>query len=828
MADERKGYSDDLDDEDLLARYTAAADDPDSLTFDGVMDDIDRYGIQRLINILEIGLDKFRGKQLLPVKVSSSLHAAVYNMCSISEGHALTTYEKLKVKVKEYLEGYVIPALDAKRDEHLLTEFKRRWEDHKIFTTWMRKMFQFMDKQMSTVGGTGKPCSTYVALELFKRLVFDSKKDKIVNVIQDLINRERNGEHVDRSLLRSVIELFVVMGCVGDLFHLMRTDTTERVSTRKDGHQQLTDMKEVIKYAQRKEAADSETYHQDFEVPFLKNTRHFYAAKAREWLAGDDTPAYLIKADESIQAEDLRVNAYLNESTRPLLLTAVEKELLRSHLHALLEKPGSGMAVLLRDNKLEDLNRMYRMFSRVPNGLQPMADVLQGFIKECGIVVITKREARLNADPEESKTAAVAGKKKKKAKKQDPTNDPEFVQELIKLQHKSTQLVVDQFANHTLFQKALKNAFEFLLDRESTEACSNAEVLCSYCDKVLKGKRGKEKLRNDEVEAALEAVACLFDYLKDKDTFAESYRQLLCKRLLGGKTVSRQAERLMLTKLKMRCGAALTQKMEGMFNNLETSKEAQAVYAAKWAKTGHSVEFGVTVLKTGFWPTFFNLKCTLPTVMSACTGHFVRDYTSLHSSRKLTWILTHGTATVRATYARGWKDINVTTLQAVVLLLFNEHKQLTFLELVKELGLQDQNAAEYTKRVIHTLSCAKGLHIISKTPKGMKVADTDVFTFNADFKHAKRNFNMPAPVLEQRRIKEKVESDRQHVIDATLVRIMKARKTLKHAELIAETLKQIKLFRPEPKPIKRRIASLIEREYLKRREGETGTYDYVA
>ena len=45
-------------------------------------------------------------------------------------------------------------------------------------------------------------------------------------------------------------------------------------------------------------------------------------------------------------------------------------------------------------------------------------------------------------------------------------------------------------------------------------------------------------------------------------------------------------------------------------------------------------------------------------------------------------------------------------------------------------------------------------------------------------------------------------------------------------DLVAETIKQITLFKPEVKLIKRRIASLIDREYIQRRDGEIGMYEY--
>ena len=47
-------------------------------------------------------------------------------------------------------------------------------------------------------------------------------------------------------------------------------------------------------------------------------------------------------------------------------------------------------------------------------------------------------------------------------------------------------------------------------------------------------------------------------------------------------------------------------------------------------------------------------------------------------------------------------------------------------------------------------------------------------------------------------------------------------------ELVTESLSQIRLFSAEPRMIKKRIESLIERQYIKRQDGNRGTYDYLA
>ena len=74
-----------------------------------------------------------------------------------------------------------------------------------------------------------------------------------------------------------------------------------------------------------------------------------------------------------------------------------------------------------------------------------------------------------------------------------------------------------------------------------------------------------------------------------------------------------------------------------------------------------------------------------------------------------------------------------------------------------------------------------------------------------------------------------VEEDRRHLLEAAIVRIMKARKMLSHNDLVAEVTKQLSgRFLPPPQFVKKRVESLIEREYLERDENDRRVYRYMA
>ena len=75
----------------------------------------------------------------------------------------------------------------------------------------------------------------------------------------------------------------------------------------------------------------------------------------------------------------------------------------------------------------------------------------------------------------------------------------------------------------------------------------------------------------------------------------------------------------------------------------------------------------------------------------------------------------------------------------------------------------------------------------------------------------------------------KVEDDRRYTVEAAVIKVMKARRTIEHANLVAETTKLLQnKFKPDPIQIKQRIELLIERGYIERDENDKKIFKYIA
>jgi cullin 1 len=671
-------------------------------------------------------------------------------------------YQRHGETIERYLTANVLPALREKNGQGgtiLLMELQHRWINHQLMNKWLKRFFTYLDRYY--VKHHSLPTLHQAGLRCFRTKIYDEMKADTTAAILSLVNDERERKIVDKSLIKSIVELYESMG-MGTL----------------------------------------DAYNTDLEEPLLQNTREFYIQKREAWI-NDSTPDYLIKAEEAINEEKSRVVDYWNSSSESKILRVVETEILEAVETMLLEKESSGCRALLENDKSEDLQRMFRLFQRLENGLHPIAQIFQQFIIDMGDDIVNRRQARLDGGEKDS------------------SEDTKFVKSMIELHEKYLGVVKKDFAGHSLFQKALKDAFVEVINKDVGQF-SNAELMSSYCDRVLRSGGG-EKLNDQEIEESIDQLVQLFSYLTDKDLFADVYRNQLAKRLLTQRSASDDAEKLMIAKLKVQCGTQFTSKMEGMLTDLAIGGDQRTEFEQSARQAELKIDFGVLVLTTGFWPTSKSVDVTLTDEMTKCMKHFEVWHDQKHQKRKLQWVFKQGNATVHATFGKKSYDLQVSTLQAIALDALNGGQTVSFTDLAQRLNLDET----ILKPLMHSLSCCKH-KVITKIPAGKKIDNTDKFVANAKFAAKERKFRIPMPSLDATFNKAKVEEDRSHAIEAAIVRIMKARKTCPHQQLLSEVLAQLNFFNPEPRFIKKRIEVLIDREFLERSAENASVYNYLA
>jgi cullin 1 len=96
-------------------------------------------------------------------------------------------------------------------------------------------------------------------------------------------------------------------------------------------------------------------------------------------------------------------------------------------------------------------------------------------------------------------------------------------------------------------------------------------------------------------------------------------RKKLGKRLLFDKSVNNDHERSLLSKLKQYFGGQFTSKMEGMLTDITTARDHQTKFETHMIKNCpesiRRVDFSVTILTTGYWPSYKTFNINLPSEM---------------------------------------------------------------------------------------------------------------------------------------------------------------------------------------------------------------------
>ncbi|XP_015123952.1 cullin-4A [Diachasma alloeum] len=677
------------------------------------------------------------------------LYQAVENMCN--HKMASTLYANLTVLTESHVKANIEQFLAESMDRHIfLKKMNECWQSHCRQMIMIRSIFLYLDRtyvlqnpSISSIWDMG--------LHLFRlHIVLNNLvQTRTVEGLLMLIEKERQGDTVDRTLLKSLLRML----------------------------------------------SDLQIYQEAFETKFLMATERLYAAEGQRLMNEHDVPEYLAHVDKRLQEENERLLHYLDMSTKWSLIHTVEKQLLSEHVSSILQK---GLSGILDENRISDLTLLYNLYSRVKNGLVELCLNFNCYIKKKGKTIVI--------DPEKDKT---------------------MVQELLDFKDKMDNIVNTCFYRNEKFANSLKEAFEAFINQRANKP---AELIAKFVD--MKLRAGNKEATEEELERLLDKIMVLFRFIHGKDVFEAFYKKDLAKRLLVGKSASVDAEKSMLSKLKQECGGGFTSKLEGMFKDMELSKDINIAFKQYSTNLqnellANNLDLTVSILTMGYWPTYPLMEVTLPAEMVQYQEVFNKFYLGKHSGRKLQWQPTLGHCVLKAWFTGGNKELQVSLFQALVLILFNDSDDLSLEEIKAATNIEDGEL----RRTLQSLACGKA-RVLQKNPRGRDVADNDRFVFHADFTNKLfrikiNQIQMKETNEEQKATEERVYQDRQYQIDAAIVRIMKMRKTLTHNLLISELYNQLK-FPVKPADLKKRIESLIDRDYMERDKDNANQYNYVA
>jgi len=189
------------------------------------------------------------------------------------------------------------------------------------------------------------------------------------------------------------------------------------------------------------------------------------------------------------------------------------------------------------------------------------------------------------------------------------------------------------------------------------------------------------------------------------------------------------------------------------------------------------IDLSVHVLTTGYWPVTQSTKCNIPVNVDKSCNYYKDFYLTGHSGRKITWQFNMGTADVRANGFLKKYELNVSTYQMLILILFNTKEEYTYSDILNTTKI----APAEVKKNLLALTVKSKTHdkILSKDTTSL-TKDTKI-TANNDFKSKSIKVKILPVVLKETKeeledTQQKLDEERKWTLDATIVRIMKARK----------------------------------------------------
>ena len=667
--------------------------------------------------------------------------------------------------------------------EKFLMGMSKVWEDSRLCMNMTTDVLMYMDRLAQA--NHQRPSIFNTTLGKFRDSVLrapmevaETKTSPLViltSVILDMIRMEREGDVIDKTLVR---------GCVR-LYEMLHDKDTE---------------------------IDAEKlYLIILEPQFLADSRKFYNDECAKLLSNGDASIWLRETRRRLKEEEERCSTMLQgDLTQKKLQAVVQEELIKAHLQEFIDLEGTGLKGMIDNDRFEDLSLLYQHIGRIDTKKEALKSSLHTRVMEMGGAInknILSSDSPTKNDKKDEPSEGSKYEKKAQKEKNSAAAQTEaairWVDEVLLLRDKFDRIMSQCFQDDLAVQSALTKSFQDIINQ--FDRCS--EFLSLFIDSNL--KNGVKARTEQEIEDVLGKATTLLNYIQDKDLFERFYKKHLARRLLHGKSESADIEKLMISRMKQVIGTFATSKLEGMLGDITTSAELSSSYRYHIAESADPtssekhIELGVSVLSSNNWPIEVmgvptvskdkDVKPPLwPKEIKRVMESFEAFYGKSHTGRKLDWAVFVGSADVKCTFpkiegkegALGRErryEVNVPTVGLLVLMHFNDigiEDSLSFEDLLELTQLDPRDLS----RILAVLAVHPKAKVLAKEPASGTVKPGDKFSFNKTF-HSK-SIKIKAPTLatgvnkveagdERKQTLSKNDDDRGLVVDATIVRTMK-------------------------------------------------------
>jgi cullin 3 len=575
----------------------------------------------------------------------------------------------------------------------------------------------------------------------------------VVNTMQDHIQMERDGDSVDKSMLKA-----------------------------------CTYMLESL-YIDKTETDDQRLYNVCFEPRYLDASREFYKRESEQLLRDSDAGAYCRQARRRLIEEQDRCRSTVSETTTTKIETVVLEELIQNKIKELIEMD-TGVKFMIDNDRIDELGLIYDLNARVDDKKVELTKAIQKQI--------------INLGNEVNNAALSPPAKDVSATNQQTIAAIKWVEEILDLKDRFDRFWKTAFQSDQVLQTAMTRSFTDFIN--SSIFTRGAEYLSLFIDDNM--KKGIKDKTDTEIDAVLDKAITLLRYVQEKDMFERYYKKHLARRLLMSKSISMDVEKQMIGKMKIELGNSFTTKLEAMFKDMTISEELTTAFKAHMTSVRDSgeselikgIDLSINVLTSMTWPldsvgntndddSQARRTVIYPPGIQKVIDRFKLFYSKKHNGRMLTWQPGMGTADIKARFPKlpgreGSKEriheLNVSTYAMIVLSLFNDlqpGESLTFTEIQALTNIPAHDLV----RNLQALSVAPKTRVLRKEPMSREVGEKDKFYFNETFTTkflrvkvgVVASGNRVETERERMKTEKKNEESRNFVCEAAIVRIMK-------------------------------------------------------
>ena len=715
------------------------------------------------------------------------VYTIAYDMCTQSEPNDFTEdlYKLYCGYYKNYLSNEVLPQLEKITDLRIIDEIVRRYDNHLTMNQWTSEFFLYLDRfytrSKKGIQSLDDVCYSSFYLNLFKPLVATISSNVLyqIQILRDLFLKKENIYSMIelRKTFSSMIKLFIDMGSTHFYCFEHKNIDPDCLFLYKD-------------YIEKK---------------FLESSETFYSNVADKNNSDLDIKSYLSSFEDLFHFEKECIFSLLDHSTTEKHQKIILESFFETVCDNLLNNPKTSVLELFNRDDQECWKILSQLFNWL-NKLEKQDSVIKMSIiyKNFLLKTIQYPVQQIVADIE--------------SKKIEKDFDKKMITTIYDFYKKYSIYCYLYFDSSIEFKKKLEEVMKHLMNNESFKFI---EYLASYIDKLL--KKMDNNISEYGYEEYLKDLIRFMNFIVNKDVFFEHYRSYLSNRLLNRISISKDYEKTMISEMKIMNGFMFTSKLEGMMIDIQVNSSVIDKFYDQIGSDNHlhiqfgnKIDFQPMILSSAHWSKPREATIKYPQEIKKWMDHFEQFYLSTNSNKKLKWLPCVGTALVSFYLSGKTFDLQVDLLQATILNAFANRSSIELDELVEQTGLEK----DLCKRVVFSLSGKQALILIRN--------EDGTISINSGFKSPIRRIKIPSVPFPSDVDVKKVKEDRLFIIDASIVRIMKARKTLSHQELISNVMSQLIIFKPESKDIKKQIESLIDRDFLERSKDSPNCYNYLA